>query len=81
MSVYAAIAPVALRRRVSALRAQQRRSGAESKVLVRLTLLALVLTVLIVRFTGVVPLNSLLVPLLVGSLVLGPGCCRGSWCW
>lgn len=72
MSVYAVIAPVALRRRLGALRDQQRRSGPEAKALLLLAALALVLTVLMVRFADVVPLNSLLVPLLVGSLVLGP---------
>lgn len=72
MSVLAAIAPVALRRRLSALRAQQRRSGAEGRALVWLTLLGFVLAALIVLQPDRVPLNSLLVPLLVGSLVLGP---------
>lgn len=72
MSVYAAIAPVALRRRLSALRAQQRRSGPEARALLLLTALALALTCAIVLLPAVVPLNSLLVPLLVGSLVLGP---------
>jgi hypothetical protein len=72
MSVLAATTPVALRRRLNALRAQQRRSGAEGRALVWLTLLGLALAVLIVLQPTRVPLNSLLVPLLIGSLVLGP---------
>lgn len=72
MSVYAAIAPVGVRRRLSALRDQQRRSGPEIRALWLLMALALTLTCLIVLFANVIPLNSLLVPLLVGSLVLGP---------
>jgi len=72
MSVYAAIAPVALRRRLSALRSVPRRSGPESRWLLALVLLSLVLTGLIVLLPHVMPLNSLLVPLLVGSLALGP---------
>ena len=52
--------------------AQRRRSGAEGVALLWLTLLGVALAVLIVLQPGRVPLNSLLVPLIVGSLVLGP---------
>ena len=72
MSAFAATAPIALRRRLSALRAQQRRSGPEARALVWLTALGVALAILIVLTPSVVPLNSLLVPLLIGSLVLGP---------
>lgn len=72
MSVYAAIAPAVLKRRLAGLRAQQRRSGPEGRALLLLILLAAALTCLIVLLPDWTPLNSLLVPLLVGSLVLGP---------
>jgi len=72
MSVTAVIAPAAFRRRWTALRRQQRRTGTERRALVLLSGIAVVLTAAIVLAPSVVPLNSLLVPLLVASLVLGP---------
>lgn len=72
MNLAAALAPAALRRRVAAVRVRQRRSGRESRVLLLLLLTAVVLTVLLTVLPQSVPLNSLLVPLLVGSLLLGP---------
>jgi hypothetical protein len=72
MNLAAAFAPAALRRRVAAVRLRQRRSGRESRVLLLLLLAALVLTILLTVLPDQVPLNSLLVPLLVGSLLLGP---------
>ncbi|MGZ4451964.1 MAG: PP2C family protein-serine/threonine phosphatase [Nocardioides sp.] len=72
MSALAAMAPAGMRRTLAELRAQQRRSGAEGVALLWLTLLGIVLALLIVLQPTRVPLNSLLVPLIVGSLVLGP---------
>jgi hypothetical protein len=72
MNLAAAFAPAALRRRVAQVRLRQRRSGRESRVLLLLLLAALVLTVLLTVLPDHVPLNSLLVPLLLGSLLLGP---------
>ena len=72
MSALAAMTPLPVRRTLDELRAQQRRSGAEGKALLWLVLLGIALSVLMILQPNRVPLNSLLVPLLIGSLVLGP---------
>lgn len=62
--------PLTLRRRWSRLRV--RGMLRHSRVLVLLTLLAATFTALIVAFPNQAPINLLLVPLVLGSLLLGP---------